>query len=1102
MYTPTLGTMTTSSRVTETYDSYGNTTSVSKYDFGATSPTEITTTAYGSYNNTTHQCQAVGNAINNRPCEVIVSDGQHTLSDTRFTYEITGNLTSKASWVSGTNWLTTTATYNSNGTVRTAYDSNNNLTTYAYNGTGGCNNGFQTSVTSGGLTSSTTWDCNGAVKTSSTDANGQVTNYTYADLLWRQTLVSSPDGGSTSTSYAVGGTSISTSTAITSTTNLTKTTLFDGLGRVSQTQLTSDPDGTDYVDTTYDSEGRKTTVSNPHRTGSLPTDGITTYGYDALNRIVSVLQPDGSSQSTTYANNCSTATDEAGNARKSCFDGLGRLTTVWEDPGSAPHLNYETDYLYDALGNLKSVTQIGDGSGNRNRSFNYDGLSRITSAQNPESGTITYSYANPNGSLCSGDPESICQRIAPSPNQPASGTATVTTTYTYDSLNRRIAKAYQDSYTGNPATAAVKYGYDGIALTGCTTTPPVLTDTYPLGRRTAMCDGSGASSWGHDKMGRIIQEYRTIGSVAGEHETDSYNLDGSVRNVTSLGQTTGYNYNGAGRQTGTGNNATGPNIYVSNATYAPFGGVATMNMGASNPVSVSDSYNSRMQPAVLSATSASGTIMNLTFDFHSSTHADNGNVFQIANNRDSSRTQNFTYDALNRIKNAYTTGANWGEDYTIDGWGNLTNIARHSGKNQSETLNCAGGNTKNQLNTCYIYDAAGNMIGTATYTYDAENRLIATASTSYIYDGDGKRVEKCTQGTTPGTCAANATGTMYWTGWQSNTLSETDLAGNVQEQYIYFNGSRIARLDVPSGAVHYYFSDHLGTHSLITDALGHMPPQKESDYYPYGGEIMVSGSDANHYKFTGKERDAESGLDNFGARHYASALGRFMQTDPINIKKYRLVDPQRLNLYSYTRNSPTIAIDSDGKEIIFKDVQQATQALNAARGGLPQSQRDAVYVRQSENNQLQLAVNPDSAKAAGKDSLLGRLEKVATDSKVAEVNFVGANDSLKAIKFGVASITDTFTLSGKGLDGITLPEFGGKDHPQYNNVGLNSTQPGVTEVDISNTASDESQALFHETLVHVESFFDTGNARLSDEQHQQNNADQVEKEVEKNEKPQ
>lgn len=63
----------------------------------------------------------------------------------------------------------------------------------------------------------------------------------------------------------------------------------------------------------------------------------------------------------------------------------------------------------------------------------------------------------------------------------------------------------------------------------------------------------------------------------------------------------------------------------------------------------------------------------------------------------------------------------------------------------------------------------------AAYTYDAENRLIATAGMSYIYDGDGKRVEKCTQGTTPGTCAANATGTLYFMGSGSDPLVETAL---------------------------------------------------------------------------------------------------------------------------------------------------------------------------------------------------------------------------------------------------------------------------------------------------------------------------------------
>jgi RHS repeat-associated protein len=88
------------------------------------------------------------------------------------------------------------------------------------------------------------------------------------------------------------------------------------------------------------------------------------------------------------------------------------------------------------------------------------------------------------------------------------------------------------------------------------------------------------------------------------------------------------------------------------------------------------------------------------------------------------------------------------------------------------------------------------------------------------------------------------------------------------------------------------------------------------DFYPYGGEIVVSGSDANHYKFTGKERDTESGLDNFGARYYASSTGRFMTADwaaqPTAVPFANFRDPQTLNLYSNVRNNPLATVDVNG----------------------------------------------------------------------------------------------------------------------------------------------------------------------------------------------
>ena len=68
--------------------------------------------------------------------------------------------------------------------------------------------------------------------------------------------------------------------------------------------------------------------------------------------------------------------------------------------------------------------------------------------------------------------------------------------------------------------------------------------------------------------------------------------------------------------------------------------------------------------------------------------------------------------------------------------------------------------------------------------------------------------------------------------------------------------------------------------------------------------------------FTGKERDAESGLDNFGARYNASSLGRFMTPDwaakPTTVPYASFGDPQTLNLYTYVENAPLNRIDPDG----------------------------------------------------------------------------------------------------------------------------------------------------------------------------------------------
>jgi RHS repeat-associated protein len=230
---------------------------------------------------------------------------------------------------------------------------------------------------------------------------------------------------------------------------------------------------------------------------------------------------------------------------------------------------------------------------------------------------------------------------------------------------------------------------------------------------------------------------------------------------------------------------------------------------------------------------------------------------------------------------------------------------------------------KNQL-VGISYDAAGNVLNDGngnTPTYDAENRIVTDAGYTYSYDADGARLEK----------AMGSTGIMYWLGTGGQVLTETDLTGTINEEYVYLNGARIARVDRPSGMAHLYFSNHLGSASVITDINGNI--ENQTDYCPYGGICYTSGSDPNRYKFTGKERDSESNLDNFGARYFTSNIGRFFTpdwADRATAVPYAIFgDPQSLNLYGYVRNNPINRADADGHQCGGETWDSKTYTLNS-----------------------------------------------------------------------------------------------------------------------------------------------------------------------------
>ena len=130
---------------------------------------------------------------------------------------------------------------------------------------------------------------------------------------------------------------------------------------------------------------------------------------------------------------------------------------------------------------------------------------------------------------------------------------------------------------------------------------------------------------------------------------------------------------------------------------------------------------------------------------------------------------------------------------------------------------------------------------------------------------------------------------------------------------------------------HFYLGDHLGTGQMEFASGGW--PVWQGQFAPYGQELDTQTT-ANNYKFTGKERDAESGLDYFDARYYGSSMGRFTSPDPFNIitrAKDRdqfdmfLGQPQNWKMYAYTWNNPLRYTDPTGETVYVVTYTQGNE---------------------------------------------------------------------------------------------------------------------------------------------------------------------------------
>lgn len=208
--------------------------------------------------------------------------------------------------------------------------------------------------------------------------------------------------------------------------------------------------------------------------------------------------------------------------------------------------------------------------------------------------------------------------------------------------------------------------------------------------------------------------------------------------------------------------------------------------------------------------------------------------------------------------------------------------------------------------------------GVNQYLYDGEGRVCAVKSdsnpsdiTGYVYDAAGDRVGKGT--ITSFSCNLSSNGLAvtsgYVVGLNDEQLTETNGGTGWLHTHVFANGQLLATYS--STDTLFELSDWLGTRRAD---VGASSCETTWQSLPYGNDLTSSGncSDSSELHFTGKERDAESGNDYFGARYYASSMGRWLSPDPSGLTFSDPTNPQSLNFYGYVMNNPTMFIDPWG----------------------------------------------------------------------------------------------------------------------------------------------------------------------------------------------
>jgi len=768
-------------------------------------------------------------------------------------YELLGGLTSKVVRGVGTAQQSTVAmVHDASGNVTQRTDPDDQITTVDYDGDG---NATQITDPLDRVTTMT-YSADNDLRTI-TDPSSTTTTITY-DATGNVETVSRPLTGSLSTATTTFGYDPDKPGDVISWTDPNDNTwnyAYDADGnQVSAT----DPEG-NATTAVFNAIGWRTSSVSPrgNTMGADPEDFKTILDYDDHGLPLTITDPTGAITTMTYdaSGNQISVTKPGANTTTTSYDELNRPTLVTRNDDSTLRFGY------DANGNR---TSLKDGL-NHETTFTYDPLDRESSTTDPASRTTSYTY----------DASSRQKTITDAMSR--------TTTLTYDAGSQLQQLDYSDSQT-----ASVDFDYDG------------------LGRRSAMTDGSGTSSYTYDSLGRLKTRTdpsnRTIAyaydlanrltkttypaalvddtlpagaSISEPAVTRGYDDAGRVISITDwLQHETQFDYDA--------------NDNLREQSY-PNGTTATFDYD----------YADRLTRRTDNAPGNS-EILDLGY-----TRKLNGQLHtQNRTGQTPPQTDTLTYDDLDQLTGATLAANNDAYTYQHDTADRLTQISTPDTSTTleydaaSQLVRTRNANTNQQL-TAFSYESVGNRtaqdpagtVGATTYDYDQAGRLTQfqapaadpndpDVQRSYAYDGDGLRSDLLWDTSTELPLIVGDGAGLYITGPDGLPLTQ-----------LTFDGQQ-----------RYYHHDQLGSTRAITDVTGTVSARYNFD--PYGNPTDSSGTTDNRFGYAGQYTDPVSGLIYMRARWYDPTTGQFLSRDPLEVVTGAP--------YGYAGNDPVNQTDPTG----------------------------------------------------------------------------------------------------------------------------------------------------------------------------------------------